>query len=113
MRLTLRLLTAHVACFAVAAAVPGMDWAPFERPVVAVVQVTAALLVLARGVVRRDGERLAWLCLGAGALAWAGGDVYWLTVLINDGSPPVPSPADVGYLSLIPLGAAGLLLLAR
>src|SRR3954447_9646681 len=114
-RLAIKLLGAYVLLFALANAVPGGlgGWGPFERPVVAVVQVTAALVTLARAALVRDEERLPWLCLGAGALSWAGGDVYWLVVLDHGGALPVPSPADVGYLAFIPFATAGLLLLAR
>jgi diguanylate cyclase (GGDEF)-like protein len=63
--------------------------------------------------VRNRGERLAWLLLGAGALAWTLGEIYYTAVLWEDSSPPVPSPADAGYLSFSVLTLAGLVLLAR
>ena len=71
-----------------------------------------AALILARAALRRD-ERTAWLLLGLGVSAWVLGELYFTAVLWSDASPPVPSPADVGYLSLPPLVFAGLVLLAR
>ena len=55
----------------------------------------------------------AWLLIGLGVLAWAFGELYFTVVLWNDSAPPVPSPADGGYLSLPPLIFVGLILLAR
>lgn len=60
-----------------------------------------------RGVLRRE-ERLAWLLLGLGVCAWVLGELYFTAVLWADKSPPIPSPADAGYLSLPPLVFAGL-----
>jgi two-component system cell cycle response regulator len=71
-----------------------------------------AALCLLRAVLRRE-ERWAWLLLGLGVSAWVGGELYFTAVLWSDGSPPVPSPADAGYLSLPPLVFAGLVVLAR
>jgi diguanylate cyclase (GGDEF)-like protein len=67
------------------------------------------LLLILRG---RRGER-GWLMIGVGALCWAAGDVYWQVKLSRLSSPPVPSLADVGYLSFCPLWLAGILWLAR
>jgi two-component system, cell cycle response regulator len=108
-------LAAYVALFALVVVLPVDDGALplFGKPVVAVVQVLAGLTILARALLVRDGERLAWLCLGAGATSWAMGDVFWLTVLVDADPIPVPSIADIGYLALIPFGLAGMLLLSR
>ena len=46
-------------------------------------------------------------------MAWVLGELYFTAVLWSDASPPVPSPADAGYLSLPPLVFAGLVVLAR
>jgi hypothetical protein len=63
------------------------------------------------GLARRTGrDRLAFLMIGAGTLSWGFGQavtVYYESVLGTD--VPLPSLADVGYLSMIPLLAAGLL----
>ena len=48
-----------------------------------------------------------------GVLAWVLGELYFTAVLWSDAAPPVPSPADGGYLSLPPLIFVGLILLAR
>jgi two-component system, cell cycle response regulator len=69
-------------------------------------------LCLVRAAVRRE-ERTAWLLLGLGVLAWDLGELYFTAVLWSDASPPVPSLADAGYLSLPPLIIGGVILLAR
>jgi two-component system, cell cycle response regulator len=114
-RILVPVLGAYVALFALAAALPGDPLALplFAKPAVAAVQVAAALLVLARGLTLRGGERIAWLALGAGALGWASADVFWIAVLLDQESVPVPSAADAGYLLLIPCALLGLVGLAR
>jgi hypothetical protein len=69
----------------------------------------AALLLVRRGL---GGER-GWALIGAGALCWAVGDVYWTDALSGLSSPPVPSWADAGYLLFCPLWFAGILSLVR
>ena len=69
----------------------------------------AGALLIARGI---RGER-GWALIGAGALCWAAGDVYWTLSLSNLSSPPVPSWADAGYLLFCPLAFAGILSLVR
>jgi len=92
----------------------GVGWLPVG-PVkwlhLAVMGAGAGLCLLRAGL-RRD-ERWAWLLLGLGVSAWVAGELYFTAVLWSDASPPVPSPADVGYLSLPPLVFAGLVVLAR
>ena len=61
----------------------------------------------------RRRERAAWTLLGLSVLAWTVGELYFTVALWNDTSPPVPSPADAGYLLLPPLLFAGVVLLAR
>jgi two-component system cell cycle response regulator len=65
-----------------------------------------------RGVALR-AERKTWLCIGVGLLAWSLGDLYWTETLANDPSPPVPSPADAGYLLMPPFVLVGLIGLSR
>ncbi|HWI75011.1 MAG TPA: diguanylate cyclase [Baekduia sp.] len=68
-----------------------------------------ASLVCAWGALRRGGaDRSGWLLVAAGIAAWAAGDVYWTTVLLDQDSIPVPSPADFGYLAFPVLTFAGL-----
>ncbi len=58
--------------------------------------------------------RQAWALIGAAALAWGIGQLYWTIFELRTGAPPeVPSPADIGYLALIPLAAVGTTLMVR
>ena len=75
-----------------------------------VVAAGVALLLRARALQR---ERWAWLLLGAGVLSWAAGELYWTEAILDDPSPPYPSPADAFYLAFYPLAYAGLALLVR
>jgi two-component system cell cycle response regulator len=92
----------------------GLSWIPVgpEKWLHLVVMATGAGLCLLRAARRRE-ERTAWLLLGLGVTAWVLGELYFTAVLWTDASPPVPSPADAGYLMLPPLVFAGLLFLAR
>jgi two-component system cell cycle response regulator len=92
----------------------GLRWLPLGpvKWLHLVVMGAGAALVLTRAALRRD-ERMAWLLLGLGVSAWVLGELYFTAVLWSDASPPVPSPADVGYLSLPPLVFAGVVVLAR
>jgi two-component system cell cycle response regulator len=74
------------------------------------IAVSAACLFRA---VRVKDERKTWACISLGLLAWSFGDVYYTEALANDPSPPVPSPADAGYLLLPPLLLVGLIGLSR
>jgi len=74
--------------------------------------VAAGLACLLRA--RESGaERGAWIAIAASILAWGAAEVYWTAVLLNDPSPPYPSPADIGYLAFYPLAALGVCLLVR
>ncbi len=92
----------------------GLSWVPVgpEKWLHLVVMGAGAGLCLLRGVLRRE-ERSAWLLLGLGVSAWVLGELYFTLVLWTDKSPPIPSPADAGYLSLPPLVFAGVVVLAR
>lgn len=58
--------------------------------------------------------KLAWRLLGAATLSWALGQTYWAWFELSTGAPPeVPSPADIGYLALLPLAALGVTALVR
>src|SRR3954447_3482451 len=53
--------------------------------------------------VRTSGaERAAWVVLTWGLVGSAGADIYWAVFLENLASPPYPSLADAGYLSIYP-----------
>src|SRR5215217_2336530 len=58
-------------------------------------------------------ERLAWIAIGASILVWAAAEIYWTAAILDDPSPPYPSPADAGYLAFYPLAGLGLVLLVR
>ena len=58
-------------------------------------------------------ERLAWLVMGAGIVAWTGADVLWSAAWENDASPPYPSLADALWLVYYPAASITLLLLVR
>jgi hypothetical protein len=58
-------------------------------------------------------ERAAWFALSAGLAGFAAGDIYYTAALSGMESPPFPSPADAGYLSIYPAAYAALVLLLR
>ncbi len=70
-----------------------------------VVPVAAGLLcIAASGVAENETLRRSLRLLGAGALAWAGGQAVWCYYEVLAGHPsPYPSLADVGYLAAVPL----------
>lgn len=72
----------------------------------------SAVGILARGVLVAR-ERLAWLMIGVGALAWAAGDIYWLLAFSTSAEVPYPSIADALYLSFYPFVYVGVVLLVR
>jgi signal transduction histidine kinase len=51
----------------------------------------------------------AWRLLGSAALAWGLGQVVWTVIELREGSPGVPTAADIGYLAAVPLLIAGVL----
>ncbi len=75
-----------------------------------VVAAGVALLMRSRAARR---ERWAWLLLGLAVLSWAAGEIYWTEAILDNPSPPYPSPADAFYLAFYPLAYAGLALLVR
>lgn len=56
-----------------------------------------------------DRERLSWLLIGLGALAWGGGEAVY-RVLLAQNLPTFPALSDLGYATLPPLMFIGLLL---
>ncbi len=91
---------------------PGFDAGPvFSRFAHDVVLVLAAATCLTRALV--GSERTAWALIGAGVLAWSVGEIYYTAVLWTDPSPPLPSPADAGFLLFPPFLLAGAILLLR
>jgi two-component system cell cycle response regulator len=77
-----------------------------------VVLLAASALIFAHAL-RAGRERLAWLLIGGGVLAWTLGEIYYTAVLCDAEEVPIPSPADIGYLLLPPLVLAGIVLPVR
>ncbi len=47
-------------------------------------------------------ERVAWLVIGAGLVAWTGADVLWTAVYADDASPPYPERVRRALARLLP-----------
>ena len=77
-----------------------------------VVEVLAGILCLG-GAWQARREQSAWLLVGIGVLAWALGNLYYTVVLYDMESPPIPSPADAGFLLFPLLAMIGVLALVR
>jgi two-component system cell cycle response regulator len=58
-------------------------------------------------------ERAAWAVLTLGLFGYFAGDVYYTVALESLASPPIPSLADAGYLSIYPAAYVTLVLLLR
>src|SRR5262245_16558887 len=94
--------------------VPGLDVGPvFSRFAHDVVLVIASLVCLARVKSVTGSERLAWALISGGLIAWTFGEIYYTAVMWTDSDPPLPSPADAGYLLFPPLVLIGSLALLR
>ena len=74
--------------------------------------IAGGIAILARVILVRE-ERLAWSMIGAGALAWAAGDIYWVIAFSGDAEVPYPSIADGLYLAFYPPVYVGVVLLVR
>jgi signal transduction histidine kinase len=75
----------------------------------ALVVAVLALLTARRHVTPR--LRASWLLLGAGLLVWGVTDSYWTwSELVRGVVPSTPSLTDAGYLAMVPLVFAGILL---
>ena len=91
---------------------PDLEIGPlFSRFAHDVVLVLSGLVCVARVPRVQGAERLAWALIGAGVLAWSFGEIYYTAVLWTNPAPPIPSPADAGYLLFPPLAFAGTLVL--
>jgi two-component system, cell cycle response regulator len=102
-------LSAWVLGFELTVAPSWNDALPFRGIALDIAFALAGLLLIARGQTRERG----WILIGAGALCWAAGDVYWTLGLADLKNPPIPSWADAGYLAFCPLTFAGILALVR
>jgi diguanylate cyclase (GGDEF)-like protein len=93
---------------------PELEIGPlFSRFAHDVVLVAAGIACLARVPSTNGPERLAWVLIGSGVVAWSFGEIYYTAVLWTDPAPPIPSLADAGYLLFPPLTLAGALTLLR
>lgn len=69
----------------------------------------ASIFCVRAGLLSSAGSRRFWLLLGAASIAWTAAESVWATYDLVLGVPvPVPSWADVGYLTAIPLAVAAL-----
>ena len=76
------------------------------------IEVLAGVLCLG-GAWQARREQTAWLLIGIGVLAWALGNLYYTVVLYDLEAPPIPSPADVGFLLFPVLAMGGVFALVR
>jgi diguanylate cyclase (GGDEF)-like protein len=76
------------------------------------IELVAVGLCFARAA-RRAQDRVAWLLIATGLLAWTGGDLVWTVWLDHVSNPPYPSIADALYLAEYPAAYIGLALLMR
>ncbi|HYH87717.1 MAG TPA: HD domain-containing phosphohydrolase [Solirubrobacteraceae bacterium] len=94
-------------------AIPGLQLGPiFGDYAHNVIEVLAGVLCLG-GAWQARREQSAWMLVGIGVLAWALGNVYYTVVLYDLESPPIPSPADAGFLLFPVLTMVGVLALLR
>ncbi|GAA2542243.1 EAL domain-containing protein [Winogradskya consettensis] len=73
--------------------------------------ITAAVACLLRATTLRGRLRIGWALIGLGVLSWGVGQVTAVWLETFTGSVPLPSQADIGYLGMVVLAPAGLLLL--
>ncbi|GAA3914536.1 putative bifunctional diguanylate cyclase/phosphodiesterase [Actinoplanes auranticolor] len=73
--------------------------------------VSAAVACLFRAASLRGRQRAGWALLGLGVLSWGAGQACAVWLETFTGSVPLPSQADIGYLGMILLTSAGLLVL--
>jgi hypothetical protein len=71
----------------------------------------AGCLALVAGQRSAQRVQIGWRLLGLGCLCWGAGDTVWAAYEVILQQNPFPSLADVGYLSMLPLVAAGLICL--
>ncbi len=81
----------------------------FDDVATALAALAAALLCLRAGLTRGQTVRRFWLLLAAACGAWTVAEVIWAVYdIVLRIAVPVPSWADLGYLSAIPLVVAAL-----
>lgn len=75
-----------------------------------VAALVATLACLRAGIRHQERRRTFWWLLAGSCGAWTTGQVIWTAYdLAGSDGPPIPSWADVAYLSFIPLAVAALL----
>ena len=84
----------------------------FEQYVYTGLIFMAAGLCLTRAIAVRR-ERTAWLVLGTGLLAWAGGEVYYSAFYADLAEPPLPGVSDGLWLTFYPACYVAIVLLVR
>ena len=84
----------------------------FEQYVYTGLIFTAAGLCLTRAITV-PRERAAWLVLGTGLLAWAGGEVYYSVFYADLAEPPLPGVSDGLWLTFYPACYVAIVLLVR
>jgi PAS domain-containing protein len=73
--------------------------------------VTAGVFCLARARRSGNGMRRTWIAIGLGSLCYASGEAAWTWLETVRGQEiPFPALPDIGYLGMVPLMAAGLLM---
>ncbi|HWT24721.1 MAG TPA: HD domain-containing phosphohydrolase, partial [Solirubrobacteraceae bacterium] len=87
--------------------------APLWNNAYHVTQILAVAACALRARSGRSGDRAAWAALAAGLAGFTAADLYYVAVLEDLESPPYPSAADAGYLSIYPAGYVALVLLLR
>ncbi len=83
-----------------------------EGPLYDAVVIAAGLTCLLRSL-SAGSERGAWIAFGVAILFWAAAEVYWTAAILDDPSPPYPSPPTSATSPSTPWPAIGLALLVR
>lgn len=110
----LRWLTvAGFVLFAVLLMWGGSRWAQQSAWLSIVVALAAAALCLTRATLDPRRERAAWLCMGAGLIAYSIGYVVLSLWLSHLDPVPIPSVSDVLFLAFYPCAYSTLVLLVR
>jgi diguanylate cyclase (GGDEF)-like protein/PAS domain S-box-containing protein len=88
----------------------GLLW--FSDLSLTAISVGGGLITLLLSMRMRGRDRLGWVLIGAGMLSWGLGQAAWAYMELALGlDRPFPSLADAGYVPMIPLMFAGLMLL--
>jgi two-component system cell cycle response regulator len=110
-RAVLALLVAAMAALTVLVFVEGVPVAVYDT-LYFIPLVAAPFLCLARASAS-SRDRIAWLLVGVGSLAWLLGDLYWTVAFRNLDETPFPSIADGLFLAFYPPVYLALILMLR